>query len=121
MVDALAKQVPKTILWFSTEVSIQLSNSIAVCHQVPETISQVQLLVGELRRITLLWDELWLGALTQHYTDMARRINQLCVEVARIDANRHLTDTDKDTFVMEKYTVLLRPVGKNIYSELDET
>ena len=81
---------------------------------MPETISQVQLLVSELRRITLLWDELWLGALTQHYSDMARRINQLETEVARIDANRHLSDTEKDTFVFEKYSVLLRPVSKII-------
>lgn len=54
---------------------------------------------------------------------MVRRINQLCVEVARIDANRHLTDAEKDMFVLEKYTVLLRPVGKFyiIYSELKKT
>lgn len=63
-----------------------------------------------MRRITLLWDELWLGALTQHYSDMARRINQLSVEIARVDANRHLTDVEKDSLVIEKYSVLLRPV-----------
>lgn len=79
--------------------------------QVPETISQVQLLVSELRRITLLWDELWLGALTQHYSDMARRINQLEMEIVRIDTNKHLSDGEKDNFVFEKYSVLMRPVS----------
>lgn len=69
------------------------------------------MLVSELRRITLLWDELWLGALTQHYSDMARRISQLEMEIARVDSNRHLSDSEKDTFVFEKYSVLLRPVG----------
>lgn len=69
------------------------------------------MLVSELRRITLLWDELWLGALTQHYSDMVRRINQLGIEITRIDTNRHLTDSEKDTFVYEKYTVFLRPVS----------
>ena len=35
-------------------------------------VRDVQLLVKELRRITLLWDELWLGTLNQHQQDITR-------------------------------------------------
>lgn len=35
-------------------------------------ISEVKTFVSELRRITLLWDELWLGTLTQHQADVGR-------------------------------------------------
>jgi len=34
-------------------------------------ISEVQVLVSELRRVTLLWDELWLGTLVQRQTDIS--------------------------------------------------
>lgn len=38
----------------------------------PQMIAEMQLLVQELRRITLLWDELWLGTLNQHHSDVNR-------------------------------------------------
>ncbi|XP_039285302.1 serine/threonine-protein kinase SMG1-like [Nilaparvata lugens] len=78
--------------------------------QVPEAISQVRILVHELRRITLLWDELWLGTLTQHHNYMARRIVQLEGEIARVDNNQHLTLADKDAIVAEKYRLILKPL-----------
>ena len=38
----------------------------------PTVVSDVELVVCELRRITLLWDELWLG--NQHYADIQKRL-----------------------------------------------
>ncbi|KAG7459406.1 hypothetical protein MATL_G00210290 [Megalops atlanticus] len=43
----------------------------------PTMVLQVQMLVGELRRVTLLWDELWLGVLQQQHVQVPRRIQQL--------------------------------------------
>ncbi|KAK0144339.1 Serine/threonine-protein kinase SMG1 [Merluccius polli] len=43
----------------------------------PTMVVQVQLLVSELRRVTLLWDELWLGVLQQQHMHVLRRIQQL--------------------------------------------
>lgn len=44
-----------------------LLNSLS--EQQPETVLQVQLLVKELRRITLLWDEYWVHNLSQLYAE----------------------------------------------------
>lgn len=78
--------------------------------QAPEAISQVQLLVRELRRITLLWDELWLGTLVQHHADMSRRVTQLETEIIRVDMNPHLSTTEKDRLVAEKHRIILKPI-----------
>lgn len=51
---------------------------------------QVQMLVGELRRVTLLWDELWLGVLQQQHMHVLRRIQQLEDEVKRVQNNNTL-------------------------------
>ena len=39
--------------------------------------------MSELRRITLLWDELWLGTLAQYSSEVHRRINRFQQEGAR--------------------------------------
>ena len=38
----------------------------------PTAIDQVTVLVGELRRVTLLCDELWLGTLVQYSSEVQR-------------------------------------------------
>lgn len=73
-------------------------------------ISEVRVLVSELRRITLLWDELWLGTLVQRQTDISRRISQLEAELNKTENHLHLTDIEKEHISVEKYTMLLKPV-----------
>lgn len=73
-------------------------------------ISEVRVLVSELRRITLLWDELWLGTLVQRQADINRRINQLEAELNKTENHPHLSDVEKEHIAVEKYTILLRPV-----------
>lgn len=73
-------------------------------------ISEVRILVSELRRITLLWDELWLGTLVQRQTDIGRRINQLEAELNKTEHHPHLTDAEKEHIAIEKYTILFKPV-----------
>lgn len=58
---------------------------LCVCARV-----QVQQLVAELRRVTLLWDELWLGVLQQQHMHVLRRIQQLEDEVKRVQNNNTL-------------------------------
>lgn len=40
--------------------------------QDAQTISEAKGLVHELHRITLLWDELWVGTLSTHHTEVNR-------------------------------------------------
>ena len=46
-------------------------------------VEQVTVLVGELRRVTLLWDELWLGTLVQYSGEVQRQIKKFQDEADR--------------------------------------
>ncbi|MGH0124211.1 UNVERIFIED_CONTAM: hypothetical protein FKN15_024640 [Acipenser sinensis] len=70
----------------------------------------VQMLVGELRRITLLWDELWLGVLQQQHMHVLRRIQQLEDEVKRVQNNSTLRKEEKIAIMREKHSALMKPV-----------
>uniref|UniRef100_A0A3Q3Q4X1 non-specific serine/threonine protein kinase n=1 Tax=Monopterus albus TaxID=43700 RepID=A0A3Q3Q4X1_MONAL len=76
----------------------------------PTMVLQVQQLVGELRRVTLLWDELWLGVLQQQHMHVLRRIQQLEDEVKRVQNNNTLRRDEKIAIMHEKHSALMRPV-----------
>ena len=48
----------------------------ALSQQDPRLVGQVEVLVQELRRITLLWEEVWIGTLTQLQSDVTRYTNK---------------------------------------------
>ena len=73
-------------------------------------ISEVQAMVMELRRVTLLWEELWLGTLSQHHTDVQRRLQQLEGEIRKVNTNQGLTRQDKHAIIREKHRTILKPV-----------
>ncbi|XP_077980517.1 serine/threonine-protein kinase SMG1-like [Glandiceps talaboti] len=76
----------------------------------PTLVSQVQVMVQELRRITLLWEELWLGTLNQHHIDVSgRRMPQLEDEIKRVLNNSTLTKDEKMAIIREKHNAILRP------------
>uniref|UniRef100_A0A0P4WEM1 non-specific serine/threonine protein kinase n=1 Tax=Scylla olivacea TaxID=85551 RepID=A0A0P4WEM1_SCYOL len=78
--------------------------------QIGSSISEVQMLVHELRRITVLWDELWLGTLSQHHTDMSRKCHQLTAEIARLNNNSSLTQPEKLQLIKKKYDIIFKPL-----------
>lgn len=78
--------------------------------QAPETITQVQLLVKELRRITLLWDELWLGTLAQYHSEIIQRQHQLEVEIEKVNENANLDKDEKISLITEKYRIIMKPI-----------
>jgi len=57
----------------------QLVDSLAALN--PQLISEVKLMVRELCRITVLWDELWLGSLNQLHITAQEKIKSLATEV----------------------------------------
>lgn len=71
----------------------------------PKTVSQVQLMVRELRRVSILWDELWLMSLSQIYADNIKRFQNFNNEWQKADQS-----IDKITIFTEKYRLLMRPV-----------
>ena len=74
----------------------------------PQAIEQVTVLVGELRRVTLLWDELWLGTLIQHSSEVARQVAKFQEEVTRLEANASLSVEEKRELMVEKYSIVFR-------------
>ncbi|KAJ8915770.1 hypothetical protein NQ315_004582 [Exocentrus adspersus] len=78
--------------------------------QDPETISQVQTLVKELRRITLLWDELWLGTLAQHQSEITKRQQQLEYEIEKVNENTSLGKDEKASLIAEKHRIIIKPI-----------
>nr|NVI76398.1 no-on-and-no-off transient C [Cucujiformia] len=97
------------------EITSSLQSSFKVMvdtlsKQDPETISQVQLLVKELRRITLLWDELWLGTLLQHHSEINKRQHQLEYEIEKVADNPNLSDEEKISLIAEKHRIIIKPI-----------
>jgi len=73
--------------------------------QSPKTVSQVQLFVRELRRIALLWDELWLLSLSQVYAENVKKLQNFEAEFQSTDKS-----SEKISLFTEKYRLLMRPV-----------
>ncbi|XP_052741875.1 serine/threonine-protein kinase SMG1, partial [Bicyclus anynana] len=78
--------------------------------QAPQTILQVKLLVKELQRINLLWDELCLGTLAQHHSEFSKRLTQLETEIIKVKNNSNLTPEEKEKLIKEKHRIIFEPV-----------
>ena len=65
-------------------------------------VQDVELVVKELRRITLLWDELWLGSLNQHHSDIQKRLLGLAEEAKRLNSNTTLSIEQKSKMMADQ-------------------
>ncbi|KAH3864467.1 hypothetical protein DPMN_027485, partial [Dreissena polymorpha] len=86
---------------------VSMLNTLAV--KSPQMIGDVKQLIEELRRITLLWDELWLGTLNQQHQDVERRISQLEAEIKRVNNNSALGNDERAAIIREKHKTVLKP------------
>lgn len=73
--------------------------------QASEPVKQVGMLVHELKRISLLWEELWLSTLTQVYSECSKRVSAFETELKRADGSE-----SQYNILNEKYHILMRPV-----------
>ncbi|XP_066926510.1 serine/threonine-protein kinase SMG1-like [Clytia hemisphaerica] len=98
----------------SSEEKIMLSSLHIILdtlnEDTPKLVQEVKCVVQELRRITLLWDELWLGSLTQLNQESQRRTNQLQTEIYRVNSNQTLSEQQKTNLIKEKHQALMRPL-----------
>ena len=76
----------------------------------PKMVEQVKLFVSEMRRITLLREELWYGTLNQISSDLDKRMEQLDLELVKLKANQSLSSNQKNDIAKEKYEILLQPI-----------
>lgn len=78
-----------------------------------QQVQQVQLMVRELKRITLLWEELWLSSLSQVYSECAKRMTIFENDLNKLineESHSKQTDEIKRNVLIEKYRVIIRPI-----------
>lgn len=111
-------EISKTSEDFYDELDTNHGSGLTFCfnalldtlsQQSPETVNQVQLFVKELRRVTLLWDEIWMVSMTQVYAESAKKIHQFEQEWLQSKENPKQHAAKQDLFV-EKYKILIRPI-----------
>ncbi|XP_055937546.1 serine/threonine-protein kinase SMG1-like isoform X2 [Argiope bruennichi] len=77
--------------------------------QDERTISEAKNLIHELHRITLLWDELWLGTMNMHQSEVNRRFLNLEKEISKVMSNQFLSKEEKREIIKEKHNVYVKP------------
>lgn len=98
----------------------------SLCKQNSELVTQTKTFVHELRRITVLWDEAWIGVLMTQLGEMKKQILRLESEISKFKKNSLMRD-DKDSFMREKYNNCFKKViailehVQSITNELPET
>lgn len=81
--------------------------------EASETVNQVQLLVRELKRITLLWDELWLVTLAQIYSEWLKRFNSFDNYTKKFKDYKMaygVNGHDNLAIISGKYNIMMKPV-----------
>ena len=68
---------------------------------IPDRVDHVKVLVSELQRISILWDELWFNSIQQYSTEVAKRVKKMEDEAEKLKKN--------DTLRFVKYLVAKRP------------
>ncbi|KAL3689850.1 hypothetical protein R1sor_016159 [Riccia sorocarpa] len=87
----------------------------------PELVKDVQVMIGELGAITVLWDEQWLSTLQDLHADVMRRIATLKEEAARVAENSTLTHAEKSRINAAKYSAMMAPVAVALERRLAST
>ncbi|RKO94050.1 hypothetical protein BDK51DRAFT_21401, partial [Blyttiomyces helicus] len=77
-------------------------------------VSQVQKMIFELQRATVLWEEMWLNKLTHLQNDVAKRIDRFDADSARIFANGKLSDRERNTLAKTGRVSIVAPIVRAI-------
>lgn len=106
--DDMESNIPEENQSFLDTCFLQLAECLS--NKIQDCVEQVKILVKELRRITLLWDELWLATLCQHHGDIAKRFEQLEIEIQKVHDNIWLSLDEKDKLIAAKHRIIMRPI-----------
>ncbi|BBN09596.1 serine/threonine-protein kinase SMG1 [Marchantia polymorpha subsp. ruderalis] len=87
----------------------------------PKLVKDVQVMIGELGAITVLWDEQWLSTLQDLHADVMRRIATLKEEAARVAENPTLSHAEKARINAAKYSAMMAPVAVALERRLAST
>lgn len=76
----------------------------------PNLIAQTKLFVHELRRITVLWDELWIGTLQHNLNEVKKQVLLLEKEIEKTKSNTNLHENEKQFFIKEQHNIFFRRI-----------
>jgi PI-3-kinase-related kinase SMG-1 len=82
--------------------------------QVPEMVQDVRLLLTELRRLVLLWDELWVAVLQQMHPQVEQLLQKLQAQAQKLNKKTGLSDADKKELMQKHFIVLFKPVSDRV-------
>ncbi|CAG8553655.1 2074_t:CDS:10, partial [Ambispora leptoticha] len=92
-----------------TKQSLQsIASSLDVSNGV--LIAEIRRVIQELRRITVLWEELWLNKIAGLQLDVNKRLHKVGKELERINDKLNLTSDQKTKIMRESYDAIMKPV-----------
>jgi PI-3-kinase-related kinase SMG-1 len=84
---------------------------IALDQQHHTMVAELESMIKELQRITVLWEESWLDLMSHRQTEVTRRMQQLTEEAQRLQGNLALSAAEKVRLMEQKHEALFRPVA----------
>ncbi|GLC49196.1 hypothetical protein PLESTB_000192700 [Pleodorina starrii] len=75
----------------------------------PGLLPGVEVLVAEMERLTVLWDERWAALLAEVEVEIARRAVSLQAEAARVADDASLTGEQRQSLLSSRYSTLMAP------------
>ncbi|KAG7392103.1 hypothetical protein PHYPSEUDO_002327 [Phytophthora pseudosyringae] len=102
------------------------SNTFATVLQELQNVSSgqvegVRLLISELRRVSILWDEAWISTLVKLSADVSRRTSTLEKEATRVEKNVSLSAKEKSELAQRKLVAIMKPIYVSIERLWKET
>ncbi|XP_075244893.1 serine/threonine-protein kinase SMG1-like [Convolutriloba macropyga] len=98
---------------YSSRAEIEHCYSVlleTVSQRDSQLVSDLKLFVDELRRLSVLWDELWLSAFMYYSNEAIKAINMIDCERKRLDKNKSLSNVEKLSILNSKYAAYMNPV-----------
>eukprot|EP00833_Pecoramyces_ruminatium_P010172 jgi/Orpsp1_1/1184204/evm.model.c7180000088471.1 len=73
-------------------------------------VKEIQKMISELQRVTILWEETLLNKLTQLQNETDKRFSRLKKENDRVNINNQLSKDEKEEITKNNYCTILKPV-----------
>ncbi|GLI61976.1 hypothetical protein VaNZ11_004542, partial [Volvox africanus] len=87
----------------------------------PRLLADVEVLVAEMERLTVLWDERWAALLAEVEVEIARRAVSLQAEAARVADDTSLTAEQRQALLSSRYSTLMAPAVMLLERQLRAT
>lgn len=84
-------------------------------NKVPDMVNDVRILLTELRRLVLLWDELWMSVLQQLHPQVEQLVQKLVGQAQKLNKKTGLDDGERKKLLNQHLRVSFKPVLCNVF------